>query len=319
MVTTAFTRARREITGTAGSSRRKPREQSERSGRIRIGTAGWSYRDWEGVFYPKPHPRGFDPLTYLAHYVDVVEINSTFYRPVEPDVARRWVDRVAECPDFRFTAKLSRRFTHERETAFTRAEVNFVRRGFRPLHNAGTLGAVLLQFPWSFRRTEENRMWLDDVTHAFEEFPLVVEVRHVSWAVPEFYEELTERGVGFVNIDQPLFKNSVKPSSTVTAPVGYVRIHGRNYKDWFRKDAGPIARYDYLYSPAELSPWADRAKEVASSGADDVYTITNNHYRGQAGVNALQLRSMVLDEPVPAPEPLYAEYEEQLAEWAYPA
>ena len=284
-----------------------------------MGTAGWSYRDWEGLFYPKPRPRGFDPLAYAARYMDVVEVNSTFYRPVDPDVARRWVDRVAESPEFRFTAKLSKRFTHERDAALTRGEVDEVRRGFAPMHDAGRLGAVLLQFPWSFRRTEENRQWLDDVTRAFDEFPLVVEVRHASWAVPEFYDELTERGIGFVNIDQPLFRHSVKPSATTTAPVGYVRIHGRNYRDWFRKDAGVEARYDYLYSPAELEPWAARTREVAESGAQDVYAVTNNHYRGQAGVNALQLMSMVKDEPVPAPEPLYGAFEDELAAWAYPA
>ena len=79
------------------------------------------------------------------------------------------------------------------------------------------------------------------------------------------------------------------------------------------------SRYDYLYSPAELEPWAERTREVAASAADDVYAITNNHYRGQAGVNALQLLSMLKDEPVPAPEPLYAAFEDELAAWAYPA
>jgi uncharacterized protein YecE (DUF72 family) len=194
-----------------------------------------------------------------------------------------------------------------------------VRRGFRVMHNAGTLGAVLLQFPWSFRRTDENRQWLDDVTNAFEEFPLVVEIRHVSWAVPDFYEELTDRGIGFVNIDQPLFRHSVKPSATTTSPVGYVRIHGRNYREWFRKNAGVEARYDYLYSPAELKPWAERAREVANSGADDVYVVANNHYKAQAAVNAIQLLSMVRDEPVPAPDGLYENYENELGAWAYPA
>jgi uncharacterized protein YecE (DUF72 family) len=286
---------------------------------VHVGTAGWSYRDWEGVLYPKPHPKGFDPLEYLSHYVDVIEINSTFYRPVDAAVARGWVARVADAPHFAFTAKLSKRFTHDRDTAFTRSEVAEVRRGFRPMHNAGKLGAVLLQFPWSFRRTDTNRQWLDDVTHAFDEFPLVVEVRHISWAVPEFYQELSERGIGFVNIDQPLFRHSVKPSATVTAPVGYVRIHGRNYREWFRKDAGVEARYDYLYSPAELTSWAERAVEVAENGADDVYAIANNHYRAKAGVNAIQMLSMIRDEPVPAPEPLYAAYEDELAAWAYPA
>ena len=289
------------------------------SGRIHVGTAGWSYKDWDSVLYPKPRPRGFDPLTFLSEYVGVIEVNSTFYRPVAPNVARDWVARVANAPRFKFTAKLSKRFTHERTTAFTRAEVAEVRDGFRVMHNADKLGAVLLQFPWSFRRTDENRQWLDDVTNAFDEFPLAVEVRHVSWAVPEFYSELAEHGIGFVNIDQPLFKNSIKPSAAVTAPVGYVRIHGRNYHEWFRKDAGVEARYDYLYSPAELKPWAERAGEVAASGADDVYVVANNHYRAQAAVNAIQLLSMVRDEPVPVPDTLYSAYEQDLIDWAYPA
>ena len=289
------------------------------TGRIHVGTAGWLYKDWDGVLYPKPKPRGFDPLAFLSRYVGVVEVNSTFYRPVDPNVAKGWVARVADAPDFRFTAKLSKRFTHERTTAFTRAEVAEVCRGFRVLHNADKLGAVLLQFPWSFRRTDENRQWLDDVTNAFDRFPLVVEVRHVSWSVPDFYGELAERGIGFVNIDQPLFKHSIKPSAAVTAPVGYVRIHGRNYHEWFRKDAGVEARYDYLYSPAELEPWADRAREVASGGAEDVYVVANNHYRAQAAVNATQLLSMVRDEPVPVPETLYSAYEPELVNWAYPA
>ena len=308
MATSSVARAR-----TADSSVRR-----RLTGRIHVGTAGWSYKDWEGVLYPVPHPRGFDPLAYLARYVDVVEVNSTFYRPVDPDVARRWVDRVGDAPHFAFTAKLSKRFTHERDSAFTRSEVAEVRRGFRPMHDAGKLGAVLLQFPWSFRRTEENRIWLDDVTRAFGEFPLVVEVRHASWSVPQFYDELAERGIGFVNIDQPLFKNSIKPSAAVTAPVGYVRIHGRNYREWFRKDAGVEARYDYLYTPAELESWADRSVQVADAGAEDVYVVANNHYKAKAAVNAIQLKSMLTDEPVPAPESLFASYEDDLAGWAYP-
>ena len=139
------------------STSRGPRRSAR--GRIHVGTAGWAYADWEGIFYPKPHPRGFDPLAYLSRYVDVVEVNSTFYGPVEPNVARRWVDRVADARDFAFTAKLWKRFTHERDTAFTREDVAVVRKGFAPMHNAGKLGALLLQFPWSFRRTDENRSW----------------------------------------------------------------------------------------------------------------------------------------------------------------
>lgn len=279
---------------------------------IRVGPAGWSYKDWAGVAYPKPKPAGFDPLEYLSGYFDTIEINSSYYGPPRSSSARAWVQRVSGSRDFRFTAKLSKRFTHERKTAFTTAEVKEVRQGFDPLMKADRLGAVLLQFPWSFRRNDVNREWLDDVTHTFRSYPLVLEVRHESWNVPEFYEELIQRGIGFVNIDQPRFKRSIGPSARVTSPVGYVRVHGRNYKDWFRKDAGVEARYDYLYSKAELQPWVTRTREIAKA-AEETFVVTNNHYKAQAVVNALMIESMLTRRKVPAPPPLVAAYPEELA------
>ncbi len=287
---------------------------------IRIGPAGWVYKDWAGIVYPKPRPKGFDPLAYMAGYFDTIEVNSTFYRPARAQVAESWLERVEPNSDFRFTAKLWRRFTHERKEAWSREEVEQVRAAFDPLHASGRLGAVLLQFPWSFRRTEENREWLSDLTSEFGDYPLVLEVRHSSWNVPEFYGELAERGIGFVNIDQPLYHDSIKPSAVATAPVGYIRVHGRNYKDWWRKDAPPEARYDYLYTAEELEPWAERAKQLAAEPAtEEVYVVTNNHYRGKGITNALMLQAMVEGEPVPAPPDLFPEYEEVLERYALPA
>jgi uncharacterized protein YecE (DUF72 family) len=278
---------------------------------IHFGTAGWLYKDWEGVVYPKEKTTDFDPLHFLAQFFSTIEINSTYYGPARAKTADKWVARVSDFPDFRFTAKLWKRFTHERKTAWTRGEVKEARAAFDRMMKADKLGALLIQFPWSFRRTDENREWLDDVTRTFRDFPLVLEVRHSSWNTPEFYEELSERGIGFVNIDQPLFHNSIKPSASVTSPVGYIRVHGRNYKDWFRKGAGVEARYDYLYSKEELKPWADRTKEVASI-ADDTYVVTNNHYKGKAAVNALMLKSMVTGKKSEAPETLRDAYPEEL-------
>ncbi|HEX8692623.1 MAG TPA: DUF72 domain-containing protein [Longimicrobium sp.] len=286
---------------------------------IRFGPAGFQYKDWEGVVYPVPKPKRFDPLGYIAEYFDTVEINSSFYGPTRPNTAESWIRRVAHNPGFRFTAKLYQRFTHQRKTAWTGDEVSEVRAGFDPMMREGKLGAVLLQFPWSFRRTDENREWLADVVKTFRDYPLVLEVRHSSWNTPAFYDELAERGIGFVNIDQPLFKNSIKPTSIVTAPVGYVRVHGRNFKDWFRKDAGRDARYDYLYTPAELEPWAERTREIAAEPpTEDVFVVTNNHFRGKAAVNALMLQSMVQGEKVPAPPPLFDEYGAVLESYAEP-
>lgn len=281
---------------------------------IYFGTAGWDYPDWAGRVYPKPKPKGFDPLAYLAEYVDTVEINSTFYRPPTKTVARGWAKRVEHKKDFLFTAKLYRRFTHERKTAFTADEVKEVRQGFDALADAGVLGAVLLQFPWSFRNEEANREWLNDVTRAFKAYPLALEVRHASWNEPAFYAELSSRGIGFVNIDQPLYKNSIKPSARATSPIGYVRVHGRNFRDWFRKTAGRDERYDYLYSAKELEPWAERTREIASDpGVTKVFVVNNNHFQGKALVNALMMRELVTGKPQRAPETLVKTYPDELS------
>lgn len=278
---------------------------------IRYGPAGWNYDDWKGVVYPKPAPRGFDPLGYLAEYFDTIEINSTFYGPAKPKTARDWIRRVEGHPGFRFTTKLYRRFTHERKSAWTAAEVKEVRDSLDPLMDAGKLGALLLQFPWSFRNSEENREWLDDVVAEFGAYPLVLEVRHESWNVPDFFRNLAEHGIGFVNIDQPLFGDSIAPSAHVTSRVGYVRVHGRNYTDWWRKDAGVYARYDYLYPKEELEPWAERVKEMAGKpDTAEVYVITNNHARGKAVANALMLQAEVEGAAAPGPPELVNEYKE---------
>jgi uncharacterized protein YecE (DUF72 family) len=182
------------------------------------------------------------------------------------------------------------------------------------------LGAVLLQFPWSFRHTEQNREWLGDVVRTFSLYPLVVEVRHKSWLVPDFLRTLEEEGVGFVNIDQPLYHDSIGPTAHVTSRIGYVRVHGRNYKDWFREKAPVEQRYNYLYRPDELAPWAERARKIASDPATrEVYVITNNHYKGKAVANALMLKSMVSGQRVPAPSAVYETYRDVLEDFAEPA
>ena len=130
--------------------------------------------------------------------------------------------------------------------------------------------------------------------------------------MPELYRELAERGIGFVNIDQPLFKRSIKPSARATSAVGYIRLHGRNYDDWFREGAGPEARYDYLYSAAELDPWVERA-EAIDALTDEPFVVTNNHFAGQAVANALMIRAKIENRPVAAPEPVVARYGELLA------
>lgn len=286
---------------------------------IRFGPAGWSYKDWAGIVYPAPKPKGFDPLAYLARFFDTIEINSTFYRPATKSTAESWLRRVRGNDNFRFTAKLWRRFTHQRETAWSRADAAQASEALSVLSEGERLGAVLLQFPWSFRRNAENRKWLADLSAEFGEYPLVLEVRHSTWNHPALYESLRERGIGFVNIDQPQFSDSIAPSAHATSAVGYVRVHGRNYQDWFREGADSHERYDYLYTTDELQPWAGRTRQLAASPrTDDVYVITNNHYRGKAVANALMLRQMTTGEVQRAPPGLWPEYGDVLTGRAEP-
>ncbi|HTP25411.1 MAG TPA: DUF72 domain-containing protein [Anaeromyxobacteraceae bacterium] len=268
--------------------------------------------------YPRRPLRGFDPLAYLARYFDTVEVNSTFYRPQDPKVARAWCKRVASNRSFRFAAKLWKRLTHEREP-YGMEEVKAARAALDAMAEEDRLGAVLLQFPWSFRRDPSTVNWLHDLFSALRGLPLVLEVRHASWNVPETYAALSDCGVGFVNVDQPLFKGSLRPSAVATARLGYVRVHGRNYADWFRENAGRDARYDYLYTAEELAPWADRARALARTPTvEDVYVVTNNHFEGKAVANAVMLRAMVEGRRVEAPDDLLDRYRASLAPFAAP-
>jgi len=134
-----------------------------------------------------------------------------------------------------------------------------------------------------------------------------LEVRHASWNTPAMYEWLQERGVGICNIDQPVFSKSIRPAALSTSPIGYVRMHGRNYQNWFREKAPRDERYNYLYSFDELDPWLKRIKEVAKQ-TRETYVITNNHFRGQAVVNAIEIEAALKEKRVPAPEPLFGVY-----------
>ena len=272
-----------------------------------FGTSGWSYEDWRGVFYPE-HPGGsFDSLQYAAEYFDALEINSTFYRPPSPKTAASWARRTEHKDGFLFTAKLHQRFTHQRHERWSDPEASVFKRGMDPLAQAGKLGGILVQFPWSFRNVPENRKWLAAVIGEFKNYPLFIEVRHASWATDDFFGYLDNAGVGLVDIDQPLFDNSLAPSGRVTGSNAYVRLHGRNRENWFKEGAGRDARYDYLYDEGELAEWVKRIRTL-SKKADTVFVFTNNHYRGQAAVNSLELKSLLTGEKLPVPPELLAAY-----------
>jgi uncharacterized protein YecE (DUF72 family) len=270
--------------------------------KIYIGTAGWSYPDWEGIVYPQPKPANFDQLSYIAQYFDVIEINSTFYHPPNKKNSESWIRRIEFKGDFKFTAKLHQKFTHER-TGITSSDEKMFKDGIAPIYNSGRLGCILLQFPWSFKFVPENSQYLKQLIAKFSEYPLVVEVRHASWDNNYVFESLSERNVGFCNIDQPKMHSQLMPTQQATGSTGYVRLHGQNLENWFKEDAGRDERYDYLYSMEELSPWVQRILAVAKE-AKETYAIANNHFRGKAATNALQLKFMVSEKKVDVPKSL---------------
>ena len=280
---------------------------------IRVGPSGWDHPDWNGVVFPRAKARKFHPLELLACYFDTVEISSTFLAPVRPEISRLWLAKVSHNPNFRFTACLGRRFTHERVLA--PSEVGAFKDGLWPVLQAGRFGQLVLQFPWSFRFTEENREFLIRLRRSFHEFPMAVELRHASWMADEALGTLIDYRLGFVNIDQPPYVRAMPPTSFVTAPFGSIRLHGRNPRFWrdeFESGESVGTPGDFLYSPAELEEWKARIEHVAEYAAT-TYVVATNSSGGRSVVNALQLQSLLGAERRDAPAGLLCRYRQELA------
>jgi uncharacterized protein YecE (DUF72 family) len=319
---------------------------------IKTGVAGWDYKNWKGTVYPQREGRDFDRLEYLARYLTVFEINRTYYRPATPDEARSWLERIASHPEAVLTAKLPEQFVAPGKS-WTTEQVKEARAGLDVLNEAGRLKAAVLQFAYSFKRvTRDGELngpaleWLREVLAAFEGLPLFVEFRHVSWDSRDVLEELREKNVGWVNVDQPILpRDSLTLTSHATSSLGYLRMHGRNYQTWLRgqgkktqktaehveqrqkktpeerkaEEAQKDAKFDYLYPRAELDQLVQVAQRLASrEGVREVLAVYNNHNLGQAPANALMLASLLKGEKVAAPPELYETYPEALEPYSVP-
>ncbi len=275
--------------------------------KVYVGPAGWNYKDWEGIVYPPKAEKNFDQLAYLTQFFNVIEINSSFYRPPAVQTTLKWVDRVKHNPAFTFTYKLWQAYTHERESFPGNTEEKMVKQGLDVLKRNNRLGALLIQFPWSFKNVPANQGWLQKVIDIFREYNPVVEVRHGSWNRPDFFTFLNDSGTAFANIDQPVIGDSIGLTSQGSESISYLRLHGRNYKNWFAKDADVASRYDYLYSEAELSSIRDVIEKMMEN-SPKTYIIFNNHFRGQAIVNSLQAMFLMDGNQVDAPANLIEAY-----------
>jgi uncharacterized protein YecE (DUF72 family) len=297
------------------------------AGEIRIGTAGWAYPHWTGLVYPKAPGSGFHALELIARHVDLVEINSSFYQFLKPELVKLWLKKVERNPKFLFTAKLHQQFTHRRLLSV--ADAAAFKEGLWPLLRAHKLGAVLMQFPWSYRFTAENRDYLIRLRRAFHEFPLVAEMRHDSWLAEEALGTFLDYKIGFCNIDQPEYARAMPPASILTSAIGYVRLHGRSLKDAgsFDPAAGPQRRNDYLYAEVDLAEWASRIQHLARF-AERTFVVFNNDGGARSVVNALQMRALLGQGRTTAPLGLRRKYPVELEhfgprqtgqQWLFPA
>ena len=270
---------------------------------IYIGIAGWSYPDWKGIVYTSSK---IDQLEYVSGFVDCLEINSTFYRPPAEQNSKSWLRRTAAKPEFFFTAKLHRDFTHEGK--MDAETVKQFHTGFEPMLQADKLKHLLVQFRYDFADSAETRQHLSRIAENFSDaFDLVVEVRHKSWEEPDALEFLEELGVAVCNLDYPTTWNSFNMQQCTVGENGYFRMHGRNREKWFSKEAGRDETYDYYYNEAELSQIKGRIDKLARA-FQTLTVIANNHYRGAEMANALELKELVTGEKQYVPEGLLKAY-----------
>ena len=301
-------------------------------GELRIGTSGWNYPSgkgtWNGIFYPKTRSKkagtkDFDELRFYAEHFDTVEVNSTFYGQPRPEVTRAWAERTP--PGFEFSMKLYQKFTHpkmfkearlravgvdDRASArqadslldllaqVTQSDIDDYKAGIEPLASSGRIGALLAQFPASFKDSPATRDYLAQLLRAFSDYPVAVELRHRSWsdAFGDTIGLLNSFGAALAQIDEPKFKLSIRQNRLPNVTCFYyMRLHGRNAAEWWHHEHRDD-RYNYLYSAEELKEFAEdagAAKELVKKS----YLYTNNHFAAKSVVNAVMLKAQ-LGEPI---------------------
>ena len=254
---------------------------------IYVGTAGFSYSDWKGNFYP-PALRQSSMLEEYARHFPVVEINSTYYAIPEPERINSMAKRTP--PRFQFNVKANREMTHEIGNG--KKVFEDFRRAIRPLEDHGKLGCVLAQFPWAFKNGEQNRRYLSKLAERMGGLETVVEFRNASWETDETLDLLSSLGLGYCCVDEPRLQGLPSPRVALTSRIAYVRMHGRNADNWWAQGRESWERYDYLYSEEELAEWLPKIEDL-SDNSDRVYVIFNNHYKGQAPTNARTFEQML--------------------------
>jgi uncharacterized protein YecE (DUF72 family) len=248
-------------------------ERTDLYGPIRLGCAGWSYKEWIGPLYDPDRSM----LQQYSSIFDTVEIDSSFYK--FPDRGTilgmtRYTPR-----GFLFSAKMNKRFTHElRLKLDDKAEnqLDSFCELFDPLLAQDKLACMLIQLPPSLKHD-------DDLLEAFlaalpKRYNYSVEFRHPSWLESNTWTTLERYKVAYCVVDEPL----LPPEVHVTSDIGYIRWHGQGGQLW----------YDYRYTQDQLTEWLPKIQEVRA-GAKQTFGIFNNHFRGYAPENCIQMMKML--------------------------
>jgi len=280
--------------------------------KIYVGTSGWSYPKGEGTWTGHFYPSGkINELEYYSQFFNTVEINSSFYRPPNPGYVYNWAKRAPQ--GFLFTIKLWQKFTHPgmykeatgEEAAISQSDVDLFNRSIEPLVKYGKLGALLAQFPPSFKNDGYGQQILGAVIRTFSQYRLAIELRHSSWSDDENTAKLLkENNVAWVQIDEPKFQSSIAAEVPLTSDLAYFRFHGRNKEMWWKGDSE--SRYRYLYSPQEIDELSGKVNRAAEQ-TKLLFAFFNNHWQGYAPRNAIDmmknLKMPVKEPPIQVPLP----------------
>jgi uncharacterized protein YecE (DUF72 family) len=254
--------------------------------KIYIGTSGYSYNDWKTVFYPPKTPQT-DYLKYYSRSFNFVELNFSYYQIIKKHTLSDMVSKVPE--DFTFTIKAHQNLTHRRMDSWRKEALDFAD-CLSVLMEKGQLGGILLQFPFSFHYTPVNRIYLSKLCDSLRDLPLFIEFRNGEWHREKVLTEMESRNIGVVSTDMPSLKNLADNSIYKTSEDLYIRMHGRNSKNWWNGDN--TSRYDYLYSEMELDNKFSNLTDLIDQ-SKRIFIAFNNHYKGQAIQNAKQIQKLL--------------------------
>ena len=293
---------------------------------VRIGTASWTDPTMTapGVFYPPDATTAEDRLRFYADQFPIVEVDATYYALPTRRMGEAWLERTP--PEFTFDIKAHALMTGQpsevkRLPKEIREElpVELVDKkriygkdlpaelydaiweqfldGLKPLHSAGKLGAIFLQYPRWFFPSNESRDAIVEARERLGDVGLAVEFRNGSW----FNEKNAERTIRFlekyriplVMVDEPQTRSAVPPITAVTSPeLAVIRFHGRRVETWEAKGIPVVERFRYLYDDDELGEWVPRVREAAAV-TKSLHVLMNNCYANYGTTNARELAELL--------------------------